>query len=810
MINAMNKQFANFSKNLLLLFLALVSLETWGQQKFTLSGSVYDFETGETVIGARIAFPTESKGVMSNAYGFYSISMPAGTYEITVSFAGYETIRDSIVLTSNITKDFKIKPKTLQTNEVVITGKNENANTESTSMGTIELDVEMMRTLPAFLGEVDILKTIQLLPGVSSANEGAQGFYVRGGGPDQNLVLLDEATVYNASHLFGFFSVFNADAIKSVNIIKGGMPAEFGGRLASVLEVKMNDGNNQRFQVDGGIGLLASRLTLQGPIVKDKGSFIVSARRTYIDLLFKAFVPPTSDFFGTSYFFHDFTAKLNYKISPKDRIFVSAYFGKDVFNFNNNVDDFNVNMPWGNATATVRWNRIINEKLFMNVSAIFTDYNFQFNSEISDFRFGLYSGIRDFGGKVDFTWYPNPRHEIKFGGQYTYHIFTPTSVTAEDDEVVFDTGDISRIFGHEGAIYIQDEFDITDVLRVNVGLRLSGYNHVGPFTRFITVPGQVNQDSIVFQPNESIKFYHGLEPRANLRYLLPDKSSIKAGFNQVNQYVHLATISPTSLPTDIWFPSTDIAQPQRGWQASIGYFRNLFQNKYETSVEVYYKGMRNLIEYRQGAQPADNVTTNPDNLLVFGVGRSYGAEFFLRKNTGKLTGWIGYTLAKTERYFENLQTTWFPARYDRTHDLSIAFNYKISDKWTAGAVFVYATGNTMTLPIGWYLHQGDIVFEYGDRNGTRMPAYHRLDLSMTWYDSPTKEVLDPATQELIQKKKRFRSNVNFSVYNAYNRQNPYFIYVSTDGSPNAGDLQISLKQVALFPIIPSITWNFSF
>ena len=806
----MKKHKTQWFRRLSLLFLVLSSFSIWGQQKYTLSGTVYDSETGETIIGARIAFPVESKGVMSNAYGFYSISMPEGTYEITVTYAGYEAIKQTLELNANVSRDFKMKPKTLQTGEVIVTGKNENANTESTSMGTIELDVEMMRTLPAFLGEVDVLKTIQLLPGVSSANEGAQGFYVRGGGPDQNLVLLDEATVYNASHLFGFFSVFNADAIKSVNIIKGGMPAEFGGRLASVLEVKMNDGNNQRIQVDGGIGLLASRLTVQGPIVKDKGSFIVSGRRTYPDILLGAFINSDSPFSGTSYFFYDLSAKLNYKISPKDRIFVSAYFGKDVFTFKNADDGFNISMPWGNATATLRWNRIINEKLFMNLTGVFTDYNFQFNSTIGDFRFGLYSGIRDYGGKADFIWYPNPRHEVKFGAQYIYHIFTPTSVTAEDGDVTFNTGDISRIFGHEGAIYIQDEFDITDALRVNVGLRVSGYNHVGPFTRFITVPGQVNNDSIVFQPNESIKFYHGFEPRANLRYLLPDKSSIKAGFNQVNQYVHLATISPTSLPTDIWFPSTDIAQPQRGWQASVGYFRNLFNNKFETSVELYYKGMRNLIEYREGAQPSDNVTTNPDNLLVFGVGRSFGAEFFIRKNTGKLTGWIGYTIARTERYFENLQATWFPARYDRTHDLSIAFNYKISDKWTAGAVFVYATGNTMTLPVAWYVHQGDIVFEYGDRNGTRMPPFHRLDLSMTWYDSPTKKVLDPATQEMIEKKKRFRNNVNFSVYNAYNRQNPFFVYVSTEGSPNSGDLQIRLRQVALFPIIPSVTWNFSF
>lgn len=795
---------------LFFLFFFLFIGFSFSQTKYTLSGHVYDDENGETMIGARVFFPEINKGVISNSYGFFSISLPEGTYTVNVSYMGYETILEKISLNQNVSKDFKIAQKSKTTSEVVVTAKEERNNTESTQMGTIELDVEMMKTLPAFLGEVDVLKTIQLLPGVSSANEGAQGFYVRGGGPDQNLVLLDEATVYNASHLFGFFSVFNADAIKSVNIIKGGMPAEFGGRLASVLEVKMNDGNNQRFGVSGGIGLLASRLTLEGPIIKDKGSFILSGRRTYLDLLTKAFIRAESDFYGTSYFFHDFTAKLNYKVSKKDRVYVSGYFGKDVFSFNNNKDAFQVDMPWGNATATVRWNRIINDKLFMNVSGTFTDYNFQFNSTINDFKFGLFSGVRDFGSKIDFTYYPNPRHEVKFGGQYIYHIFTPTSVSAEDDDVVFIPNDIKRIFGHEGAIYVQDEFDVTDVLRLNVGLRYSFYNHVGPFTRFITVPGTVGNDSIVYQPNESIKWYGGLEPRANLRYLLPDKSSIKAGYNLVNQYVHLANISPVSLPTDIWFPSTDIAQPQRGWQASVGYFRNLFNNAFETSVELYYKGMKNLIEYQEGAQPSDNVTTNPDNLLVFGKGRSFGSEFFIRKKTGDLTGWIGYTIARTERFFPDLQDTWFPARYDRTHDLSIAMNYKISEKWTAGAVFVYATGNTLTLPVAWYLHDGDVVFEYGDRNGTRMPAFHRLDFSMTWFDKPTKPVLDAATAEIKQVKKRFRQNVNFSVYNVYNRQNPFFVYVTTEGSPNTGDLKLALRQVSLFPIIPSITWNFNF
>jgi hypothetical protein len=799
-----------FGLKLAFFFLFLSLNEGIAQEKFTFSGYVKDGETGETMIGAQVAFPGLKSGVVTNTYGFFSISLPSGKYFCRISFMGFDEWSDTLDLSKNISKEIKLYPTSKMVTEVVVTSENANKNTESTDMGTITLDVYQMKTLPAFLGEVDIIKTIQLLPGVASANEGAQGFYVRGGGPDQNLVLLDEATVYNASHLFGFFSVFNADAIKNVNLIKGGMPAQFGGRLASVLEVNMNEGNNQRFSAEGGVGVLSSRLTLEGPIVKDKGSFIVSARRTYIDLLMKAFVPETSGFYGSSYFFHDYTAKLNYRLSKRDKIYLSGYFGKDKFVFNNQKDDFRVEMPWGNATGVIRWNHVFGEKLFMNLSGVFTDYNFQFKSGQDDFRFSLYSGVRDFGTKLDFSYYPAPRHEVKFGAAYTYHIFTPTSVSAESDDVVFNTGDIQRIYGHEGAVYVQDDFDVTTWWKVNAGLRYSWYQHVGPFTRFIKTPGQVTDSTIQYGKNDPIQFYHGLEPRISTRFLLKDKSSIKAGFNQVNQYIHLASLSAVSLPTDIWFPSTDIAAPQRGWQASIGYFRNFMKGMFETSVEVYYKGMKNLIEYREGALPSDNVNDNPDNLLVFGKGRSYGVEFFIKKNLGKLTGWIGYTLAKTERLFLDLQPTYFPAKYDRRHDLSVALNYKLSERWTFGGVFVYASGNTMTLPVAWYLNQDQIMYEYGERNSTRMPAYHRLDFSATWYDKPTKMKRDKATGEPIEVKKRFRSNISMSVYNVYNRQNPYFVYVDTDGTPAGGDFQISLKQVSLFPIIPSFTWNFKF
>jgi hypothetical protein len=661
------------------------------------------------------------------------------------------------------------------------------------------------------MGEVDVVKTVQLLPGVSSVSEGGQGFYVRGGGPDQNLVLLDEAIVYNAAHLFGFFSVFNADAVKSVNLIKGGMPANFGGRMSSVLEINMNEGNNKQFTVKGGIGAISSRLTVEGPIKKDKGSFIVSGRRTYIDVIMKAAIPDSSPFAGTSYFFYDFNIKANYKLTDKDKVFLSGYFGKDVFSFGSATDDFGVDMPWGNGIAALRWNHLFNSKLFMNATATFTDYNFSFGSEQDQFRFSLFSGIRDYGGKVDFSYFPNANHKIKWGIDYTKHIFTPTSVSAQSDSVVFDTGEAQKLHSHEGAVYVNDEFEINKKLKVNLGLRYSAYGFTGPFTRYVSGDVGVPDTTILYPSNELIQFYNGLEPRLSMRYLLPDNSSIKAGYSYNYQYVHLTSLSAVSLPTDIWFPTTDIAKPQRGFQASVGYFKNLFDDKWETSVELYYKGLNNLIEYKEGALPGDNINDNTDNLLVFGKGWAYGAEFFVKRTVGKLTGWVGYTWSKTERKFDDLnEGNVFPAKYDRRHDLSIVASYKLNDRWTFGSSFIYATGNTLTLPSSWYVQEQNLLFNYGARNSTRMAPYHRLDLSAVWYAKSEKIVTDPITGISYTKKKRFNHNWAFSIYNVYNRANPFFLYVDNDGNFLNGDFKISVKQVTLFPIIPSVTWNFEF
>ena len=783
---------------------------SFAQKKSTLSGTITDAESGEAIINAKIYIPAIRQGAVTNTYGFYSLTVESGTQIIEFRSGGMETVVKEFDLTADIVFNIEMSSEIKNIGEVTISAK-KGENVNSARIGQIDLDVEKIKTLPAFMGEVDIIKAIQLLPGVSSVSEGGQGFYVRGGGPDQNLVLLDEGVVYNAAHLFGFFSVFNVDAIKSVTLIKGGMPANYGGRMSSVLEVHMNEGNNKKFKIKGGLGVISSRLTIEGPLKKDKGSFIVSARRTYIDVIMKAAIPETSPFSGSSYYFYDLNLKLNYKLTEKDRIYLSGYYGKDVFTYGNKTDAFSVDMPWGNGIAALRWNHLFSNKLFMNVTSTFSDYQFKFGSEQDEFRFALKSQITDIGGKVDFTYFPSTRHKLKWGAEYIYHTFNPTSVSAASQDIVFDTGEAQKLYSHESAVYVLDEFDLNEKIKLNAGLRYSMYQHVGPFKRYIK--GDIsNSDSVVnYSKGDLIKFYSGLEPRVSGRWLLSETSSIKAGYSYNYQYVHLTSLSAVSLPTDIWYPSTDKAKPQKGWQGSLGYFHNFKDDKYETSVEVYYKGMKNLIEYKEGALPGDNVNDNTDNILVFGTGQAYGIEFFVKKAYGKLTGWIGYTLAKTERKFPDLNTgNVFPAKYDRRHDLSIVAGYKLNERWTFGAAFIYATGNTLTLPTSWYVQEQSLLFNYGARNSTRMAPYHRLDLSATLYDKSYKVKQDELTGEPIKVKKRFRSNWSFSVYNVYNRANPFFMYVDNNGDFLNGDFKISVKQVSLFPIIPSVTWNFEF
>lgn len=785
----------------------------YGQQ-YTLSGYIKDAKTGEALVGASVFIENNAKGTSTNVYGFYSITITSQLTIVRYSYIGYNQIEKSIDLNKDLRLNIELSEKQDVLDEVIIESKQSDQNTQSTQMGKIELSMDKVKTIPAFMGEVDILKTIQFLPGVSSGGEGNTGFYVRGGGPDQNLILLDEATVYNASHLFGFFSVFNADAIKNVSLTKGGMPSNYGGRLSSVLDITMKDGNYKSFQADGGIGLIASRLTLQGPIKEDTASYIISGRRTYIDVLTEPFIPDTSSFKGSGYFFYDLTAKLNWRLSDKDRLYLSSYFGRDVFTFNNQDLDFIFNVPWGNATASLRWNHLFSDKIFVNTTAVFTDYNFAFEGGSSSFNFKLASGIRDYNLKQDYTYYHSSLHNFKFGWNYTFHRFIPSSLSASSGDVEFDTQDDVKVFGNESAIYLLDEWNINESLKINLGFRLSMYQHIGPFTRYFKNPNSGVTDSTREYSNfQTIKTYFGPEPRFSARYLLPDQSSFKIGFAHNYQYIHLASISSVSLPTDLWFPSTEIVKPQIGTQYSLGYFKNFSENKYETSIELYYKDLRNLIEYKENSFPEDNLNNNVDNQLTFGNGYSYGAEFFLKKRMGNFNGWIGYTYSKTMRKFDEIDNgDWFPAKYDRRNDLSVVAQYQINDRVNIGAVFVYATGNSLSLPERrWFsLEENRIITVWSKRNQYRLDPYHRLDISVTIDSKPFKEVFNKKTNKSERIEKKVVSSWNISVYNLYNRANPYFIFFDYSGDPLEGTAEFGASQVSLFPILPSITWNFKF
>ena len=781
---------------LFLLLLIMVPFFVKAQNRFTISGFIKDSLNGETLIGASIAVQGKTKGISSNQYGFYSITLEKGEYIFISSYIGYQPKILQIKLDGNKQLNFNLLPKISLSQEVIVTSKKRDANVKNAQMGKFTLPIEQIKSIPAFLGEVDLLKTIQLLPGIRNAGEGSAGLYVRGGGPDQNLILLDDAPVYNTGHLFGFFSIFNSDAIKNVTLIKGGMPAQYGGRLSSVLDISMKEGNNQKYQIEGGIGLIASRLSIQGPIKKDKASFIVSARRTYIDALTKPFIKPGSQFYGSGYYFYDLNAKVNYKFSEKDRLYLSGYFGRDVFDFANGKQSLKVNIPWGNATGTLRWNHVFNKKLFGNTTAVYNDYNFTFKAAQNNFEIQLASGIRDVSIKQDFDLYPFTGHKIKFGGIFTYHKFTPSVVSGKQDSVVFNPNNAQTKFANEAAVYLQDDWEISDKIKINAGLRYSWFQQIGAYKIYTTDANGNRTDSTVFKRGEAVQTYGGLEPRLTLRYALNDETSLKASVTRNLQYIHLVSNAGTTLPTDIWVPSTYKVKPQISFLYAAGLFKNFKDNTYETSVEVYYKQMQNQIEYQEGYTP--NSLDDTENSFAFGKGWSYGTEFFINKARGKLTGWVGYTLSWTWRKFAALNFgEKYPAKYDRRNDLSVVGIYELNKKWKLSATFVYGSGNATTLPQRFYIVNGILTQEYSRINEYRLPAYHRLDLSA---------ILTPKKNE----KRKWKSEWVFSVYNTYSRQNPYFVYFDQNGSALNGTLTIQAKQVSLFPIIPAITWNFKF
>lgn len=777
------------------LILLVFGLSGFSQEKFTISGYIKDSLSGETLIGANLGIKSAGKSIVSNGYGFFSITLPQGTYQLTGSFIGYQSKEIVIELKEDKIFNVLLLPNSAVINNVTVVSRRRDNNVKTAQMGKFEMNVNTAKALPAFFGEVDILKTLQLLPGIRNAGEGNAGFYVRGGGPDQNLILLDDAVVYNTGHLFGFFSIFNADAIKNVTLIKGGMPSQYGGRLSSVVDVAMKEGNRNKTQVDAGIGLIASRFSIQGPLLKNKASYIVSARRTYVDAFAKPLIKKTSDFYGSGYYFYDVNAKFNYQFSEKDHIYLSGYFGRDKFTFNNAARSFKTLIDWGNSTATLRWNHVFNKKLFSNTTLVYNDYKFGLDGTQNNFKINLSSGIRDLNVKTDFDFYPTPEHKLKFGIQYTFHTFLPNVLSGNQDSVVFTPSNATKKYANEYAAYLQDDWEINAKLKLNVGLRFSLFQQVGKYTYYQQDANGNNVDSTIYGSGQLVKSYGGIEPRATFRYALNETASIKAGVTRNLQYIHLVTNAGSTLPTDLWVPSTLRVQPQISWQYAAGFFKNFKEGMFETSIEAYYKTMQNQIEYREGYTPS---LKDPEEDFVFGNGWSYGTELFINKVKGQFTGWIGYTLSWTWRQFNELnQGQKFPSRYDRRHDISVVGNYELNKNWKFSTVFVYGTGSAISVPERFYFINGTLSQQFSSINSYRMNPYHRLDVAATYTPKHKKQ-------------RKYTDNWVFSIYNVYSRLNPYFIYFDQEGSAAQGNLKVSAKQVSLFPILPSITWNVKF
>lgn len=773
---------------LLGVFTTLTSLNTgFAQTNYTISGEIRDSKSGESLIGATV-YPVESptKGVTTNAYGFFSLTLPQGTYSLAAQFVGYEKIIQPITLTHSLSMKFELNESVISLGEITVNAERQDRNVASTQMGNTKINIGELKNIPVLFGEKDVLKTIQLLPGVKSAGEGNSGFYVRGGGTDQNLILLDEATVYNPSHVMGFFSVFNSDALKDVNLIKGGMPAEYGDRLSSVLDVKMKEGNDKEFHVNGGLGLIASHLTLEGPIQKDKSSFMISGRRTYADLFLKA--SPNEMLKNSSIYFYDLNMKMNFRIGEKDRLFVSGYFGRDDINLLRYSNAFQ--SMWGNTTGTLRWNHLFSNKLFVNTSLIYSDftYNMQLGSDST--QVNVQSSIRDYNLKQEWQYYLNQQHTLKAGFNSIYHSFIPGSVTGATT-ISLQNSDIPKRYALENAFFLSDEYAVTDKLKVNAGIRISNFNLLGPTTIYgYDNDGNIT-DTTTYKANQNIKTYWGIEPRLSANYNLNESSSIKASFARTQQYIHLLSNATSYQSTDLWIPSSGIVKPQIGDQYSLGFYKNLKNNLFETSVEVYYKNMQNQIEYKNGAQFVLNKTAEAD--LVFGKGSSYGLELYAKKTSGKFNGWISYTLSFTNREFADIdQGLPFPAKQDRRHELSVVGIYQLSPRLALSGTWVYNTGNAVTFPSGKYLVDNRIITFYTERNGYRMPDYHRLDLAATW----------------VQKKtKRFESSWSISVYNVYNRMNAYSIsFRPSETNPD----QTEVVKLSLFPVLPSVSYTFKF
>ena len=747
------------------------------QEKTTVNGTVKDKMNGESIMGAVIKVDQLANVVVtSNEYGFFAISLPKGKYDLRISYVGYEEKRIPITLNEPISIPVFLESKN-QLVEVVVESKRKDENLMKAQMGTETLNMKSISRVPVLFGEKDVLKTIQLLPGVKSAGEGNSGFYVRGGAADQNLILLDEAPVYNASHLLGFFSTFNSDAIKDATLIKGNGPAQYGGRLSSVLDVKMKEGNNKNYIVNGGVGLISSRLSIEGPIQEDKSSFILSGRRTYADIFVKA----NEKFKDNILYFYDFNAKANYKIDDKNRIYFSGYFGRDELGLGTS---FGIN--WGNKTGTIRWNRVMSNKLFLNTSFIYSDYNYDVSLKNGETKFNVNSNIKDVNVKQDYTYYFNPKNTIRFGFNTILHTITPSIFSGTVNNSVNKVGRN----GLENAIYFNNNFKANQQFTLDYGLRVSAYTLMGGDVYNI-YNGDEKTSSILLQKNAFGKTYLNLEPRITGNYRINELSSVKLAYARNVQHLHLLSNATASSPSDQWIGNSYNIKPELADQTSIGYARNFNNNTYELGAELYYKKMQNQLDYKDGTNI--NTIADVESALLYGIGRAYGFELLAKKKMGIVSGWISYTLSKAERKIEGInEGEWYNAKQDRTHDISIVSIVELNSKWSVSGVFVYYTGDAVTFPTGKYSFEGQTIYQYAKRNANRMPTYHRLDLSVTY--------------ENRNKNKR-ETSWNFSLYNVYGRENAYRINFQDDPLDKT---KTQIIQTSLFRWVPSITYNFKF
>ncbi|MCB0464882.1 MAG: TonB-dependent receptor [Aequorivita sp.] len=785
-------------KKILTFLVFFGSFTVFSQEKFTLSGIISEADTGETLFGVNVIIPSLQTGTVTNQYGYYSITLPKGDYEVYYSSIGFTTQKFEISLSENIKKDLSLSTDTENLDEVVIKTNGEKLNIRSSQMSTNTLSASTIKKIPVVLGEVDVIKAITLLPGVTSAGEGASGFNVRGGAADQNLILLDEATLYNSSHLFGFFSVFNPDAIKDLTLYKGGIPARYGGRISSVLDIYQKDGNKREYHASGGIGLVASRLLLEGPIKKDTASFLIGGRSSYAHL----FLPLFNN--DNVAYFYDLNAKLSYNLNKNNRLFLSGYFGRDVFEISDSFAN-----SFGNTTLNLRWNHLFSDKLFSNLSVIYSDYYYGLELKFVEFNFD--SGIQNFNLKYDFTHYISNHVDLRYGINSIYYKFNPGDVTPTTEDSGINPFKLTDKYAWENAVYVDSEIDLSDKISIQAGLRLSTFNRLGQDELYlyendnpiIYNPSlEIYQkakpnDTISFSRSETIKSFANLEPRFAVSYLLNDDSSIKASYNRMTQYIHLISNTTSPTPFDIYAPSGKYIEPQLADQVALGYFRNF--NNYSLEVETFYKKVQNRLDYVDDADLIANEAV--EQILLNGEARAYGLEILFRKNTGKFQGWVAYTLSKSEQRTPGRTAIesginngqWYNSPWDKTHDISITGQYEFSKKWSFGANFIFQTGIPTTYPEGHYEYNGVVVPVYEARNSSRLSSYNRLDFSATWIPKP-------------ESTKRWKGEWVFSIYNVYNRKNA----ASISFRENTDIGQNEAVRLSIFGIIPSVTYNFKF